>query len=408
MPSNPSTPDDSDDSEDSSSDSDSVDSATLDSSEDSSDNSEPAPPSDTPHVHDFTEKEVWKEASCSEEGEILLKCACGENKIVKNEKLNHVYENGRCVYCYESEKIPSEESSSVEDFIESSEEESSEETSIEESSSVEDFIESSEEESSEETSIEESSSVEDFIESSEEESVEEDIEEDEDIEGDWETGNLIYKLTNEGYICTGMNDKNAWSVWIPNTYNGLPVVGIAKGAFERCKNLVKLRIGANIQTIEMNAIYGNYYLTEVYNNSSITNASLGISSDTTFLTFLTSASQSRLTKDGNGFIIYAAEDGKNYLLRYMGESSNVVIPEGVNEIASYAFMDCAVDKITISASVEKIGKYAFKDVVLQEVVFVQPNGWVANGEALLFETLTPQKIAAKINNKAKYPIVRQA
>jgi hypothetical protein len=212
----------------------------------------------------------------------------------------------------------------------------------------------------------------------------------------------------------GLKDENNWQALIPDTYNGLPVVGIADGAFNACENLVKLQIGANVTSISERSIYGNYYLTEVYNYSSILNENLQIYAANAFFKIYTEDYESGLTKHENGCITYFDGD-KNYLLRYVGKNSEVVIPDGVNVICKYAFQNCDVKKVTIASSVEKIEKRAFYGLLdlLQEVVFVEPKEWyVINDEGAVeevydFTGYSKDKMATHLEFYKQYEWIRE-
>ena len=66
------------------------------------------------------------------------------------------------------------------------------------------------------------------------------------------------------------------------------------------------------------------------------------------------------------------------ITRYVGSSKDVIIPDGVKEIASYAFSNCTkINSITIPSSVTSIGSYAFEGCVgLTKVTISDLSCWV--------------------------------
>ena len=54
-------------------------------------------------------------------------------------------------------------------------------------------------------------------------------------------------------------------------------------------------------------------------------------------------------------------DANGVLTEYIGESSVIVIPEGVIEIADKVFYDKNITMLTLPSTITKIGKYAFQN-----------------------------------------------
>lgn len=50
---------------------------------------------------------------------------------------------------------------------------------------------------------------------------------------------------------------------------------------------------------------------------------------------------------------------KDILKKYNGMETDVIVPEGIREIAESAFSGCQMERISLPASLKKIGKYAF-------------------------------------------------
>ena len=59
------------------------------------------------------------------------------------------------------------------------------------------------------------------------------------------------------------------------------------------------------------------------------------------------------------------------LLKYLGEESRVIVPNGITRIAEEAFAgNEAVDRVILPESVQEIGAEAFRDcLVLQSIIF---------------------------------------
>jgi BspA type Leucine rich repeat region (6 copies) len=118
------------------------------------------------------------------------------------------------------------------------------------------------------------------------------------------------------YIASGGN------VTIPDTINGLPVTGIADGAFYNCTNLASVTIPNNVTSIGHYAFSGCSSLTSVIIPDSVTS------------------------------IEYLAFDECSSL-------TNVIIGTSVTNIGDYAFYNTALISVAIPDSVTSIGNYAF-------------------------------------------------
>ena len=79
-----------------------------------------------------------------------------------------------------------------------------------------------------------------------------------------ETEGLVYTLNEKGngYEVTGYTG-NAIEIYIPDTHQGLPVVGVAKEAFYRQEKIVSVYISDNIKYIGENAFDGCYSLRKI-------------------------------------------------------------------------------------------------------------------------------------------------
>ena len=174
---------------------------------------------------------------------------------------------------------------------------------------------------------------------------------------------LTFELNDDGTMYqVAMCDRGAsGDIVIPKIYNGLPVTRIGMGAFlncwditsvkipdsvtwigesafQNCNNLTSITIPNSVKVIDRNAFWGCEYLDSVYISD------LANWCDIYFKNF-----------DSNP-ISYAEKIYINGIL-----TTDIVIPNDVTRIRSYAFYDCSIlTSIIISDSVTWIGSSAFE------------------------------------------------
>ena len=158
------------------------------------------------------------------------------------------------------------------------------------------------------------------------------------------------------------------SIEIPNS-----VTEIGEGAFGCCTSLTSVVIPDSVTKIGEGAFVCCYKLVEVINNSPYITVSKGDSSNGCIGYYALSVSNcddsyvSKLSND-NGFIIYTGNSEK-ILVGYIGNETNLVLPNYINKINQYAFVrlydnEIAIENtnlfsIEIPNSVTEIGSYAF-------------------------------------------------
>ena len=132
------------------------------------------------------------------------------------------------------------------------------------------------------------------------------------------------------------------------------VIRIGDNAFEGCSSLTSVTIPESVTSIARNAFSRCYRLVEVYNKSN-----LEITECDCALNIYTDANGSKLTTDNNGFIIYTDGNDK-ILIGYIGDKTDLTLPNGITAINDYAFESCAsLTSIVIPDSVTIIGYEAF-------------------------------------------------
>ena len=150
---------------------------------------------------------------------------------------------------------------------------------------------------------------------------------------------------------------NLESISIPDS-----VTTIGEGAFYGCNRLTSIVIPDSVTTIGYRAFYGCYKLIEVYNQSEL--EIVAGSEDNGFVAYYalnvyTEEGGNKLSTDEDGYIIYTDGDDK-IMVGYVGDETELVIPNGIKTIYGYAFSGCSsLTSITIPDSVTSVGSSAF-------------------------------------------------
>ena len=165
---------------------------------------------------------------------------------------------------------------------------------------------------------------------------------------------LVEVVFEEGGINPLVIDANAFNGCRHLSLINLParLESIGDHAFTGCINLVSINLPENLVSIGEKAFYECYKLVEIYNESQIS-ITAGVTSgqnsngqiaDYAKNIYTPTSGESIIKIDENGYVTarfkqYNTSYGKTYtfLIGYVGNDVNLVIPEGVEAIYQYAF-----------------------------------------------------------------------
>ncbi|MBQ8294888.1 MAG: leucine-rich repeat domain-containing protein [Clostridia bacterium] len=353
------------------------------------------------HTHAFDEVASETEATCTKEGERILKCVCGEEKRETVAAKGHQAEivMGVAATCTESGLTDGEKCSVCDEILK--EQEPTEPTGH--SYADGECTACGAEEPAKEQEL--------------------------------PIANLIYSNVGGEMTCVGVEaGEVARKIVIADTHQGQPVVRIADGAFQNCYTLNSVTIGKNITSFGAWSFNGCRNLVEVYNYSgkSLAPGQLIGGEEPSFIAanakdvHTSEDAESRLSVDQNGFITYVGADEVT-LVGYMGEEKNLILPDGVTAIQPYVFATCdglesviiadtvkaltgntfadctALKKVTVGSGVVTIERYAFNGATaLTEIVMKATAGWTANGVAIAEKDMAdPAKAKTVVLEKTK-------
>lgn len=205
------------------------------------------------------------------------------------------------------------------------------------------------------------------------------------------TTTITFKKSGEGYIVTG-DSGQATTIVIPETHEGLPVVGIGERAFAYSKHtsdILSVTIPDSVTTIENNAFYSRHELVTINigENSKLTTIGNNVFSGCRALTAIflpASVSEIGNSAFNNcGSLDIITVDAKN--THFSGEGNNLielathtlirgsntsVIPETVEKIGVAAFREATLATLTIPTSVTSIEKYAIQNSAIATINFL--------------------------------------
>lgn len=142
------------------------------------------------------------------------------------------------------------------------------------------------------------------------------------------------------------------------------VTEIGSSAFSGCTYLYKITLGKGLTTIGASAFNNCYKLVEICNDSDL-ELTIGATANGYIAyyaknIYTSTSGASKLIAEGD-FVLYVDGDEK-VLVNYLGSAKNVVIPEGVTAIGSYAFFNAeGVVSITATGNtIKSVGDHAFE------------------------------------------------
>ena len=176
---------------------------------------------------------------------------------------------------------------------------------------------------------------------------------------------LEYTMSANGphWAVSGIGTCTDTEIYIPATYNGLPVKEIGENAFYENTTITGVVLPDSITTIGHEAFHNCSSLTSVTIGNGVT--SIGDNA------FRNCSSMTSVTiPDSVTSIGSAAFYGCSSL-------TSVIIPNSVTSIGRLAFNGCSgLISVTIGSGVTSIGMWAFRDCSsLTSVTFENPNGW---------------------------------
>ena len=185
-----------------------------------------------------------------------------------------------------------------------------------------------------------------------------------------ETEGLVYTINEKGngYEVTGYTG-NSIEIYIPDTHEGLPVVGIAKEAFYKQKKIISVYISDNINYIGESAFEACYSLRKINYSENCSLEEIGITA------FYTCDSLKNIVFPKSLKII----DKKAFWI--CDNLKSISFEEGavIEVIDEEAFLCCeSLKKVTLPSSIKRLGTNAFSRCEKLEKVTVYKSEYLTN------------------------------
>lgn len=175
------------------------------------------------------------------------------------------------------------------------------------------------------------------------------------------TNGLEYTLSDDGsYICSGIGTATQANLEVASWYNNKWVTSIGLNAFKDCTELKSVTIPNSVTSIEGHAFEGCSALKSIAIPASVTSIGEAAFSQCAYLSkvSITELAAWCGISFGDAFANPLCYAGNLYLNG--GLVTELVIPDSVTELGSYAFYGCTgLISVTIPASVTRIGGSSF-------------------------------------------------
>jgi len=169
---------------------------------------------------------------------------------------------------------------------------------------------------------------------------------------------------------------------------GSGVTTIDQDAFGGCTSLSEVRLGENVEVIDLYAFSGCKSLSGTfYIPASVTSIAYNAFSGTKIERFEVSEDNASYSSiDGNLY----DKDGKKLIKYAPGKTeTSFTVPDGVEQILTYAIACDSLTELVIPKSVSYIAMGAISSPVLSSVIFMEPDGW----STIFYEEIDARNLA---------------
>ena len=225
---------------------------------------------------------------------------------------------------------------------------------------------------------------------------------------------LVYVLTNDTfYRVRGLGTCTDTRLYIPSSYNGLPVSRVGESAFRQAANLTNIYVPNSVNLLDNAAFYACWNLQDFVVPDSVQKLGFNLFYECSSLSEITIGSG---VKSVGVYAFYGCNNLKT--VRYTGDiagwcniafanhNSNPMckganlyignelltwldIPNSVTKLGDYAFQNClSVERVTTGSALVSVGSFAFtncknlKDVTLSTAVNTISYGAFSGCESL--------------------------